>query len=541
MRKHSYAEAERLLDEIQPAESNILLRAEVAHLQAANFFHAGEKQRVLPLLGEALRLMGREHLGAGRVLDTYGMFHASRDDFFAAEEFYRQALVLKRGWDDQPGLAVTHGNLGRLYLEWGHLDRSEVELLADLEIARNIRDVRGEALIHNALGRVALEKGRRSSRASRPVDARSHFEEAAGWLDSSIQAASAGQWSVLEGYARKDRAALRLAEDQLDETLIEAKAAEALFESVAFREGLAHIRRVEGAALRRLGRFDEAKSKLRAALDHFTEVGEKAEQALSQWEIARLDRDSGQPRPLVTREFLNALTLAESSRRDHLVREIGEELKSVNPEAQARHIFRRVRGRGMPDDTDSLVSGISEPLTALFLDLKGSTAYALNTAPEVVMMTLNRMMAEMQATLRQHDALVSVFRGDGFLALFRGQDNAARAVAAGLELCRRVEEFNGPREILGLKPFAARVGISTGAAVLGNVGTYDLMSYTAIGTTVNLGARLEAEGIPGFPCISRKTYEEVRGRFRYREVTPRRIMPKGLEELGEQDVWDVVS
>jgi adenylate cyclase len=195
----------------------------------------------------------------------------------------------------------------------------------------------------------------------------------------------------------------------------------------------------------------------------------------------------------------------------------------------------------MPPDTDSLVSGISEPLSALFLDLKGSTAYALGTPPEVVMMTLNRMMAAMQATLRHHDALVSVFRGDGFLALFRGQDHAARAVAAGLELCRRVEEFNGPREILGLKPFAARVGISTGAAVLGNVGTYDLMSYTAIGTTVNLGARIEAEGIPGFPCISRKTYEDVRGRFRYRESQPRRITPKGLEELGEQEVWDVVG
>src|SRR5262249_23540397 len=161
------------------------------------------------------------------------------------------------------------------------------------------------------------------------------------------------------------------------------------------------------------------------------------------------------------------------------------------PEEYARHVFCRVRGRGVPVDTDSLVTGESVPLTVLFLDLQGSTEYALETPPEVVMMTLNRMMAEMQATLRRRDGRGSVLRGGGFLALFRGIDHACRAVAAGLELCRRVEEFNGPRVVLGLKEFAARVGISTGEAVLGNVGTYDLMSYTAIGTTVNLWARLE--------------------------------------------------
>jgi Adenylate and Guanylate cyclase catalytic domain len=120
-------------------------------------------------------------------------------------------------------------------------------------------------------------------------------------------------------------------------------------------------------------------------------------------------------------------------------------------------------------------------------------------------------------------------------------DHAARAVAAGLELCQRVEEFNGRREVLGLKTFAARVEISTGAAVLGNVGTYDLMSFTAIGTTVNLGIRLEAEGMPGFPCISRQTYEQVRGRFRYAKGCSRSVTPKGLEELGEQQVWDVID
>src|SRR5262249_46882745 len=61
-------------------------------------------------------------------------------------------------------------------------------------------------------------------------------EDAGGWLDSSIKGAVAGQWSVLEGYARKDRAALYLAEDRLEEAEVEAARAEDLFASGPFPE-----------------------------------------------------------------------------------------------------------------------------------------------------------------------------------------------------------------------------------------------------------------------------------------------------------------
>jgi class 3 adenylate cyclase len=105
---------------------------------------------------------------------------------------------------------------------------------------------------------------------------------------------------------------------------------------------------------------------------------------------------------------------------------------------------------------------------------------------------------------------------------------------------RQTHCTRGQRKInLGLGPFVIRIGINTGDAVFGNVGTYDLTDYTALGTTTNLGARLEAAAEPGFPCISRRTYDEIRGRFRYREGSPRAITLRGLEELGEQQVWDV--
>ena len=51
--------------------------------------------------------------------------------------------------------------------------------------------------------------------------------------------------------------------------------------------------------------------------------------------------------------------------------------------------------------------------------------------------------------------------------------------------------------------------------VLGNVGTYDKMDFTALGTTVNLAARLQTEAEPGWPCVCPATYEAVRDRFRF--------------------------
>jgi adenylate cyclase len=91
---------------------------------------------------------------------------------------------------------------------------------------------------------------------------------------------------------------------------------------------------------------------------------------------------------------------------------------------------------------------------------------------------------------------------------------------------------------LGLQPLKVRIGISTGAVFIGNVGTYQKMDYTAIGTTANLASRIQSEGLPGLPCVSRATYEQVREQFVFREDNPRRIYLKGL---GEHEAWDVIE
>jgi class 3 adenylate cyclase len=541
MRQYDRTKALGLLDEIEAEIGRLddpALRSAAKHARGAIQFHLGHSTEALRLLGEALELLGKNHFATGRILDTLGMVYAAKDNFHAAEEFFAQAIDCKIRFDDQPGLAITLGNLGRLYLDWGYIDKAAHYFERDLEIAQATLDQYGETQMYNHLGQIALERGRRAAAANRLPEARKFWSDSAAWLDQSIAHANRHTFKAKEGYARKDRGLLFLAEGKLAEAEEQTQKALEIFRAVPFDEGTAHANRVLGMIRRQQGRFEESQSLLRAALTHFEESKEQAEVARTQIEMARTRAAACAPRPQITQEYLRALRQAEACRRSELVRQIEEELKQIDAEAYHAHTYRRVRGWAFDDDTTSLISGRRETLTVLYLDLAGSTDFALGRDPEEVMMTLNQMMADFVAVLRKHEAQVSGFRGDGFLALFRERDHAIRAVAAALDLFAELAAFNVPRQILDVPLFKARIGIASGQVFLGNVGTYDKMDYTAIGTTANLGARLESSAEPGLPCISAQTRELLGGRFTYKDDNGRMVHLKGLPE---QKVWDVVG
>jgi class 3 adenylate cyclase/Flp pilus assembly protein TadD len=523
LRKHDYAHGHKLLD-LASKNGDPMLGATTLHCRGAIFFHEGKLDAALPLLNKALELFGKEHFGAGRVLNTLGMVYAGKDNFHAAREFFERGLECQRRFDDDAGIALAHGQLGRLYLQWGNLNKAEEHFKQDLELARRIDDERGEAQMYNHLGQISLE--------------RCKWEEATAWLEESIRLSHQGGWTVLEGYARKDRALAHLGLGEIAEAEMEVEKAQALFAEINFAEGIAHVNRIRAIVWREQKNYDESERALRRALKYFDDHNERAEGALTQLEKAYILRARGVPRPLITDALSNALERAERCRRDMLVRKIEAEMREVDETAYYRHIYERSRGRNVPMETVSLLIGERETATILFLDVQGSTEYARSQDPEVIMMTLNQMMAEFETVLERHSATVTAYLGDGFMAILRGSEHARRAVLASLELVSALREFNQPREILGLKPLNVRVGIATGEVFIGNVGTYHKMDFTAIGTTCNLASRLQSEAEPGIPCINRATYEQVQDLFTFKETEPRTVNLKGL---GEQKAWDVVG
>lgn len=561
MRKGQYGAADSLLNQVHMMSDHVILQAIGYHVRASNCHHAGNTEWAVQYLNKAFQLVGRDHFLSARILDTYGLTYAGSDNFHAAELFFKESLKLKEEKNDQIGMAVSHGNLGRLYLDWGLLDKAEESFREDLAISRRRNDALGVALMHNHLGQVAIVKARVARDHGDAAEAAEQFSLAAEFLDMSIKENLKNDWSKQEGFARKDRALAHFWNEEYAEADEQLALAAKCFQpegKESHEEGLAHVLRVAGMIRMKQGRFEETYRALNTAIQHFegrlTHSREPAEVARTQWEIAHARRleSGGKTNPDVIDEYMAALLSAEESRRPLLVEGIEKELRQVSPQKYYEHVFRRVRGRGMPIETFSLTRPAKRDihLTVLFLDLKGSTEYGLKTDPETILTTLNQMMADMAKILRKQDAVISGFRGDGFMAMFWDAGHAYRAVEAAVSIREQMDAFNAPRRILKLPPFAIRIGISTGPAVLGNMGTYDMMDYTAIGETVNMGARLEAAAIDdasiapddeprsSYPCISPTTHKHVNEHFIYSKNSPRTVELKGF---GPHQVWDVIG
>ena len=183
-----------------------------------------------------------------------------------------------------------------------------------------------------------------------------------------------------------------------------------------------------------------------------------------------------------------------------------------------------VRGH---DKGDALESS-RRRLTVLFSDIRGFTSMSERIPPEDVVTFLREYLTVMTDAVFTHGGTVDKYIGDAIMALynvpFEAPDHAAQAVRTALEFQRRLEGLAarfGPR--LGA-PLRCGVGIHTGDAVVGKLGSAQRLEYTAIGDTVNLGSRLESitKDFDVPIVISEAKWLEVKDLFRTRylgEVT----------------------
>ena len=157
-----------------------------------------------------------------------------------------------------------------------------------------------------------------------------------------------------------------------------------------------------------------------------------------------------------------------------------------------------------PDIVDRLLASGTPPalggerreVTILVSDIVGYTEMAESMAPENVVDLVNRYFSNAAEAVERHHGFVDKFMGDGMLAVFGAPlaypDHAARAVAAAADLLRATGADAGLTDPDGT-PLRTRIGMATGPAVIGNVGSDRRLNYTVIGDTVNLASRLEAE------------------------------------------------
>ncbi len=200
-------------------------------------------------------------------------------------------------------------------------------------------------------------------------------------------------------------------------------------------------------------------------------------------------------------------------------------------------IFGRYVAKSVVDEilsnTDEIkLGGERKDITLLFVDIRGFTPLSEKIEPEEVINILNEYLNLCTKAIFKYDGTVDKFMGDGVMAMFGApieqEDHHERAIRAALvmkeeadDLARRLEEKYGRSVRFGM-------GINSGDAVVGNIGSEERLDYTAIGDTVNLAARLEANAKPGQILISENTYERVKEKFTAVPLEP--IKVKGKEK-----------
>lgn len=145
------------------------------------------------------------------------------------------------------------------------------------------------------------------------------------------------------------------------------------------------------------------------------------------------------------------------------------------------------------DGIDVKLGGVRHELAVMFTDIRGFTTFSEKREPEQVINMLNRYLGFQAEIVQQWEGSVDKFVGDEMMALFTGPQALDHAVGCAQQIMRRVEQEQTSDPL----PIHIGVGINWGPAILGNMGATNRMDYTAIGASVNLGARLMQVAGPG--------------------------------------------
>jgi adenylate cyclase len=184
--------------------------------------------------------------------------------------------------------------------------------------------------------------------------------------------------------------------------------------------------------------------------------------------------------------------------------------QGVQLSALERFLSPAISRKITAEAADIRLGGESQRITLLFADVRGFTTMAETMKPREAVEVLNEFFARMTNVIFEHDGTLDKYLGDGLMALFGApfalQNDAEAAVRAAVNMQRSLAELN---KTSGKPPLNIGIGIHTGEAVVGFLGTERRMDYTAIGDTVNVASRLTSQAGPGQIVISNATHAQL--------------------------------
>lgn len=234
----------------------------------------------------------------------------------------------------------------------------------------------------------------------------------------------------------------------------------------------------------------------------------------------------------VTKPY-NSVVLLTRVRSLLRIKKLHDDLESRNRllhQVLNRYVAQDVADTILTDPERYLhLGGEIRPVTVLFADIRGFTRFTEKRSGPQVVETLNRVFPPLSQVVFSHRGTFDKYLGDGLMAFYgapiAGADDVQRAIDTAIEMQRLFRTLC--TEWLDLADLGLGVGLHSGEAVVGTIGSEKLMEYTVIGDTVNVAKRLQEQALSGQILVSRATFQQVRG------VKGKRLKP--LQLIGRQE------
>lgn len=163
------------------------------------------------------------------------------------------------------------------------------------------------------------------------------------------------------------------------------------------------------------------------------------------------------------------------------------------------------------------LGGVTQTITVLFADIRGFTRISEHAPPEKIVQLLNRYFSAMTEIIFAHGGTLDKYLGDGLMALFGAPTvtpkDAANAVSAAVAMQRRMLSINDELRAEGYPEIGIGIGLHTGEAIVGYIGSDRRSEYTAIGDTVNTASRLESNAKAGQIYVSEMAAKAAHTRY----------------------------
>ena len=197
-----------------------------------------------------------------------------------------------------------------------------------------------------------------------------------------------------------------------------------------------------------------------------------------------------------------------------LAREFNLMVVQIREKVEMQKFVSRSTMEMIATSGEAKLGGQRKTIIAMFTDIRNFTTYSEKNWPEEVVETLNYYLDVQTRIIDEHGGVVDKFLGDGIMSVFSGERKALNAIEAAVDIQRTIARLNAKRKGAGEPLLHVGVGVASGVAVLGSVGSRDRMDYTAIGDTVNLASRLCDIAGPSDIFVSEDVVKRIKKEYR---------------------------